>query len=370
MERRESIKYLVRLTLFILLIYVFPFLAAGCGTFGPSVIKGERINYNSAIQRTNDEQLLLNLVRLKYRDTPFFLEVSSVLSQLSISASAEAGLTLPKIGGNVLGLGSGATLADKPTVTYTPLQGEKFVQHLLTPVKLDTVLLLYHSGWSIKRIFALCFQRINGIINAPGASGPTPDYVPDYKEFAHLLDLFRKLQLKNALDIAYGASGASPGLGIRLNPASLDWKEVRELTGLLGVTPGKKYYPLVINLTSEEPDIIKVELRSLLGIMFYLSQSVEVPAGDREQGKITITRYSSGEPFDWSQVTGEILRIHSGSQSPEQAAVAVKYRNSWFYIKDSDLTSKSTFSLLAQLFALQSGKIKGYAPALTLPIGQ
>jgi len=49
--------------------------------------------------------------------------------------------------------------------------------------------------------------------------------------------------------------------------------------------------------------------------------------------------------------------------------VAVFYRRSWFYIDDSDLDSKSTFSMLGQVFALQSGDVEKMTPVLTLPIG-
>ena len=56
----------------------------GCLNYGPISLKSERSKYNLAIQKTNDEQLLLNLVRLKYRDTPFFLEVGSVASQFKL----------------------------------------------------------------------------------------------------------------------------------------------------------------------------------------------------------------------------------------------------------------------------------------------
>ena len=54
---------------------------------------------------------------------------------------------------------------------------------------------------------------------------------------------------------------------------------------------------------------------------------------------------------------------------PSEAAMAIYYRDSWFYINDSDLQSKSTFSLLAQIFSLQSGNAKDKAPLLTLPLG-
>ena len=148
-------------------------------------------------------------------------------------------------------------------------------------------------------------------------------------------------------DIAYEVSKGSARVVMRLDQEALDWKEVRELVNLLRVTPGKTRYVLTTDPTSEVSDHIKIEPRSLLRIMFYLSKSVEAPAHDQEQGKITITQHPSGEPFEWTQVTGEILMIHSLPTPPDQASVAVKYSGSWFYINDSDLNSKSTFLLLA-----------------------
>ena len=65
----------------------------GCARLGPSTLETERGNYNIAVQRTNDEQLLLNLVRLKYRDTPLFLEVTSVASQYTLTGNANANAT-------------------------------------------------------------------------------------------------------------------------------------------------------------------------------------------------------------------------------------------------------------------------------------
>ena len=44
-----------------------------CAKIGPDIIQASGNDYNIAIQRTIDEQLLLNLIRLKYHDTPFFL---------------------------------------------------------------------------------------------------------------------------------------------------------------------------------------------------------------------------------------------------------------------------------------------------------
>jgi len=84
---------------------------------------------------------------------------------------------------------------------------------------------------------------------------------------------------------------------------------------------------------------------------------------------VTVTKDEQDNRFDWRQVTGELMHIHWSEQRPKNAYVTVSYRGRWFYIDDSDLTSKSTFSLLMQLFALQAGEIKSTAPVLTLPVG-
>jgi hypothetical protein len=43
-----------------------------------------------ALSKTNDEQRLLNLVRLRYRDRPLFLKMSALNTQFSFTAGAGA----------------------------------------------------------------------------------------------------------------------------------------------------------------------------------------------------------------------------------------------------------------------------------------
>jgi hypothetical protein len=103
--------------------------------------------------------------------------------------------------------------------------------------------------------------------------------------------------------------------------------------------------------------------------MFYLSQSVQVPEIDIKRRKVTLTRTPGGQVFDWQEVTNELLSIYSRQEEPDQSSIRFYFRDSWFYIDDSDLESKSTFSLLAQIYSLQSGRIKSNAPLLTIGVG-
>jgi hypothetical protein len=354
---------------------------AGCSTLGASALKGERVNLNVALQQTGDEQLLLNLVRLRYRDTPAFLELSSISSQSRFEASLEAGaeLTRPKVDPDtdLIKLTGTTAYANQPTLTYTPLQGDSFIQRLLTPLSLEKLVLLYRSGWNARRVFRLCVQRLNNVKNAPRASGPTPEDAPEFKEYQRVLQLARDLERRNALDIVFEthpSAGTTPRLVLQIAPEALSLPETQELVKILQLAPGKTHYPFVSpavqHMQAQDSDVLRVETRSLLGMLYYLSQGVEVPDRDRQKGKVTVTLGESGTTFDWQQVLGDSLRIKCQEIQPIEAAVAVRYRGSWFYIDDSDLESKSTFSMLSQIFALQAGKAEGITPVLTIPVGR
>jgi hypothetical protein len=353
---------------------------AGCTSLGATILRGERVNYNLALQQTNDEQLLLNLVRLKYRDTPIFLEVNSIATQFSFDTSAQAGADLAAHTNDVVHLAGGAAYSTHPTVAYIPLQGEEFAQRFLSPLSLDRLMLLYRSGWPLRRVLLVCVQRLNQVKNAPRAGVPTPRRrVPDYQEFAHILDLISELERQDALDLVYETPpvGDRPmQLVLQIAEAALELPATQDLLGLLRLRSGKRQYPLVYTyqrVEDEGPahlDELRVETRSFMGILSFLAQAVEVPEADTQAGKVPVTRYETGEPFDWRLVTGDVLRIRSEPSMPPRAAIAVRYRGAWFYLDDADPTAKSTFSLLSQLFVLQAGKPERMIPILTLPIGR
>jgi hypothetical protein len=58
-------------------------LPGGC-SFGPHALERTRLPYNAAINRTTEEQLLLNIVRLRYNDTPSSLAVSAIATQFEL----------------------------------------------------------------------------------------------------------------------------------------------------------------------------------------------------------------------------------------------------------------------------------------------
>ncbi len=352
-------------------------LAAGCATAGPHAVRQAHYLYNQALVQTQDEQLLLNLVRLKYRDTPYFLEVTSLSAQYELGASASLGVTVAKGGDDSAAAGAGAVLSERPTVTYAPLQGEEFVTQLLSPISLETVMLLPQNGWSIERVLRTTVQSVNGVPNAPSASGPTPAAEPRFRRFQDLARRFRRLQVAGEVSVLYDTRPAGkvgeehPSYTLSFEPGANpgDVGEIRRILQLPGGgSPGE--HALTVHPRERAPrGEVSLVTRSLLGVLYYLSQGVDVPPADLQAGRVTRTLAPSGETFDWHQVTRDLFRVRVADERPANAWVEVRYRDHWFYIPDDDLESKTTFGLLTQLFSLQAGGSHGIAPTLTLGLG-
>lgn len=344
---------------------------SGCTSFGPTSMKQQHPSYNEAIVSSLNEQFLINLVRLRYRDNPYFLEISSVTSSqtLSVSAGVEGELRGHTGPYQMITPSVGGTLSQTPTISYAPLQGESFLRKLLSPIPLEAILVLTQSGWSIDRVFGLCVERINELDNASRASGPTPEDPPVYTEFTRLTQLLRSLQKEDLIRLGIDPGGTFPDLLMRIGSNERVAAESLEIKELLGVPASHDSFRFHDNFLKISEDQLSVRSRSIMSILFFLSHAVDVPAEDVAAGHVTRTLNSDGTPFDWDDISGRHLKVHTSKTRPDNSYVAVPYRDSWFYIEDNDLNSKSTFMLLTQLFNLQAGQTTSIAPSLTIPVG-
>src|SRR5574341_1188311 len=105
----------------------------GCVGIGPPTLTRDRFDYNSAISDSWKQQMLNNLVKIRYGDTPVFLDVTNVISQYGFQGSVNVGFGWMSPGSNTQSLGATGIYIDRPTITYTPLSGQKFAQNLMTP---------------------------------------------------------------------------------------------------------------------------------------------------------------------------------------------------------------------------------------------
>lgn len=365
-------------------VLVLAAVLSGCqSAFGPQALERTHPAYNEAIIASINEQMLQNLVRMRYRDVPFFLEIGSVTASLSLGANAGVGADVNFGGGDSLSPSARVAYADKPTISYAPLTGEDLFKRLFNSLPLDSIFVLTQSGWKIDRVFGLCFERINDLYNAPSASGPTPDEEPDYEEFDRLLKLLRILQKERGIEI--GRKVKRDGgederdcsedkqdctdIVVRLVTDNDSFRnEIDQVYELLQLDRSRDEFILNSDFLQVENTQWTVRTRSISSLLYYLSHNVEAPSRHRDK-LVTVTRTEDDGIFDWKNTpAGSRFKVWTSSEQPENAYISTRYRGHWFYIRDDDLESKSTFMLLRQLFDLQAGHRQSSGPALTLPV--
>jgi len=332
---------------------------------------GGRNAYNTAVQISNNEQMLLNLVRLRYFDNPYFIDVSNITTQFTYRAAASASIPIPGFNSNnPLSLGGDISWQNQPTLQFTPLEGQAFSQQLLTPIDLTTIQQLIYSGWDVDRVFRLVIQSFDELDNAPEASGPILERLPEYENFFEATRLMRYFQLRNELRMGVQIREEKNKVNNLQIAFPYEGEEAKRLASMLkGVYTSNGNYVLSMELGFNVKGQIGVYPRSILSCMYYLSHGIEIPKSDLKKSRIPYFRGDEKRLFAWSDLIGSLIKVKSCDYLPKNAYVAVKYRNHWFYIDDSDIQSKQTFLLLLQLYNLQAGKPQVTPPILTLPLG-
>lgn len=348
---------------------------AGCESFGPDRVPSDRFDYNESIAQSGKSQMLLNLVRIRYRDVPVFLAVSSVLTQYiysgNVNASGSVGTSLGEAQNSLTG-SAGLLYMERPTITYSPLSGDDFATQLLRPISTDLLFSLVESGWPPDWLFLVSLERLNHLRNLPFISEPSPEIIDQFKTFKQVVNLMIELGRRNAIETRQSES-ADPRVPSQRVLALEDSEDpetralVAELKEKLGLDPERFEFRITDRITGRTPDEITVRIRSLIALMSYLSRGIQVPEAHILEGRAQQSTLYAGSDDPSPQVT---MSVRTSSEQPAEAFVAVFYQNYWFYIPHTDHQSKQAFTLLNYLFQMQAlPEAPSSAPVITIPAG-
>jgi hypothetical protein len=406
-------------------------LAGGGCAFGPKVLEKTHGRYNEAVRRVDEEQLLRNIVRMRYNETPLDLNVSSIAAQYEVDGTAEARpffvspnpsnkniifRTFTKILPDVSISGS-----NRPTITLVPGDTGEAVQRYLTPISAEMLVFLFQTSWPVATVTRLWVERINGVPNAASASGPPRGDVPDFERFRRVAELFQTVRDQklgtihpeehlaevggplpaSSMDASAMVEAAKSGLEYRpredrtawslvrkerrlvadVNPAAIGNPALDELNMLLNLQPGQRRYEIVVApgivpdpLLFPGPPRTDLEFstRSTAQVWYFLANGVEVPPEHLAAGVAIGAVGPDGAPFDNRAVTEGLFTVHAcaGHKPPKTAYVAVRHRGYWYYIDDRDQASKATLALVLGISRLDFGRLQPAAPFLTLPLGR
>lgn len=352
---------------------------SGCTSFGARNVASDRFDYNEAINQSNSQQMLLNIVRLRYMEMPNFVTVSSVITsyeydgRIGLSAASNANISNKDIVTGTANLG----YKEKPTITYAPLSGHDFSIRLLKNIPVDGIFSLGHAGFPIDLIMAMGLNRINEVKNMGFGGVPTPGEIEadrqfikeseDLSRFNRVIKLLLILVDKGVLEARRIKKDGNEYTQLRFvtYTSPVYKKLVDELKTILDLDPNVNVFRLTDRTTGRDKDEITIQSRSLLAIMMFLARGVFVPEEEEKAKKVIVLPDSAKENI----LAHASLKIYSQKEPPADPFIAVKYRDHWFYIDRTDTTSKRAFSTLLVIYQIQAPSTGTQAPLLTLPAG-
>jgi len=143
-------------------------------------------------------------------------------------------------------------------------------------------------------------------------------------------------------------------------------QEQKKIRQILGLNPDLNQFKVIYGAMAKDDTEIAILSRSMLQILSELSSYIEIPEKHVQEKRapenLSITA-------DIEAGVAPLLHIYSASNYPKDAFVAVKYRDTWFWIDDKDYWTKRMFSFLMYLFSLAETGSPSQAPVLTIPTG-
>jgi hypothetical protein len=286
-----------------------------------------------------------------------------VISQYQIAGQISLGTTFNN---NPWGasevLGASGNYVDRPTITYSPVMGDKFAKSLMSPIPPTAILSLMQGGYPVDLIFRLMVHEINGIRNRFGGEARARPAEP---EFYPLLQKMRAVQSTGTIGTRFNRTDkeATALLVIRGERDPAVEALSAEVRKMLGLDPQATDFQVVYGSIPRNDKEIAMLTRSILEVLIDLSTDIEVPAADVNEKRVSPTFKETADGVD----IRPLIQVKSSSEKPEDAFVSVRYRKSYFWIDDRDFVSKKVFSFLMFVFTLVETGEKGIAPIVTVP---
>ena len=351
-----------------LLVTLSLFYLAGCGSFGPNTVARDRFEYTLAISDSWKRQMLLNMVKIRYEDTPVFLDVASIINQYALEGDIQIGARWTDgLLGDSQNISGKGKYADRPTITYQPLKGKKFTQSLMTPLPAASLMAMSHAGWRVDLITRLCVESMNGINNRSAFRFHIAEPDP---EFFQLLTTLRKIQEANATGVRVKKiEGEKPVNMVFFRREGMDpdtLVEIDRIKKQLGLNPDLNEYQVVYGSVADNDRQLAILTRSMLQILTSLAAYIDVPQIHVDEGRTTP---NTAIRSDMEAGLMPLIEIQSATGRPKDAFVSIKYRDYWYWIDDKDRQSKRMFTFLMFLFSLAETGKQDRSPVITIPTG-
>lgn len=163
----------------------FCLLLSGC--VSPIAINRAMVAYDQSVMKAEKELLLINLLRMRDEESPHFTITSSIAATFDFRVSGA--LSGEVFHDDILGLHLGSEVAENPTATMIPVQGEEFTRRVLLPLDHSRFEFLSHQPHHLAALLRMAVREVE---TAPEKGGHrvivnSPGYREEYMEFRRLV---------------------------------------------------------------------------------------------------------------------------------------------------------------------------------------
>ena len=343
----------------------------GCAARGPQTVVRDAFDYSGAISKSRSDQMLLNIVRIRYMQVPNFLTVSSVIAgytyQGNLGVSAQSGVG--RFEENYIGGSTNLNYIERPTITYNPLQGEEFSRRLLRNIPVEVLISLAQAGWPMDVLFRIAVERFGETQNMSFSASKLVDQAGEQAEnltrYDHVVNSIMKLGDAGVVETVQSEVADETRLTVKFarSMSAEQMEAATELKSLLGIHPDRNEFYVTDRILGRAEDEVLIQTRSMLAVLSFLGLGVEVPEADANANRVMVTTDSLKNVIE---MRGP-MRIRTQKEKPKDPFAAIQYRDYWFYIEATDHLSQRTFATTQLLFELLAPSGSSVAPFLSLP---
>ena len=170
------------------------------GCLSPITLNRAVTTYDEAITDAISKQLLINIARAHRHQPIHFTGVSNIAATFDFRVSAGATPALTGEASRGLMPIFGGSVAENPTISIVPIEGEEFTKRLLTPFQETKFLLLLRQRYDIDLLLRLMAQELRVAENGQEvAYRNTPADRKGYEMFRHVVTHLSAIQDQNQL---------------------------------------------------------------------------------------------------------------------------------------------------------------------------
>jgi hypothetical protein len=129
------------------------------GCLSPITLNRAVTSYDEAITDAISKQLLINIARAHQHQPIHFTGVSNIAATFDFRVSAGATPAFREAGSALMPIFSGS-VAENPTISIAPIEGEEFTKRLLTPFQETKFLLLLRQRYDVDLLLRLMAQEL------------------------------------------------------------------------------------------------------------------------------------------------------------------------------------------------------------------